>query len=238
MLGDGRVDPPAWVFGPRSAARVAAALLSVGLRGPARGVIRSLSRSSPAAPGDAESLRGLIGAFASWAGDADFLRRHADALAAAGEGGLLFRSDRTASAAGTPDALPLAARRFLADPASADPIPAAEVLEAAVLLLWGIEPDAPAGAVTLRPRPPRDWPAMVLRRLRIGSTALDVEVRRRRGDLVVRVHRAAGPPLVATVEPPGSEADGIWADDVELSGGRARLEIADRHEIIFRRAVE
>jgi hypothetical protein len=134
----------------------------------------------------------------------------------------------------TVDTLRSAATRFLADPASPDPAAALAVLGGALGGLWGVIRHASNDELHLRPLLPPDWPGMALRRLRAGRTLLDLELRRRRGDLVVRVHRRFGPRLVVTLDPRGGSFPSAVVDDVELYGGRARFEAADRHVILFR----
>jgi hypothetical protein len=134
--------------------------------------------------------------------------------------------------AATPEALSAAATRFLADPGTPDPGPARAVLAESLGGLWGVAAEAP-GALSLQPLLPPSWAAMALRRWRVGRTVLDVELRRRRGDLVARVHRVFGPRLVVTLQPRGRRIESATVDDVELLGGRARFEAADRHVILF-----
>jgi hypothetical protein len=134
----------------------------------------------------------------------------------------------------TVDTLRSAATRFLADPASPDPAAALAVVGGALGGLWGVIRHASNDELHLRPLLPAAWPGMALRRLRAGRTLLDLELRRRRGDLVARVHRLFGPRLVVTLEPRGCSFQSAVVDDVELYGGRARFEAADRHVILFR----
>jgi hypothetical protein len=110
---------------------------------------------------------------------------------------------------------------------------AAPALLEAVAALWGLEPDAPDAALTLAPLVPAGWDGFALRRLRVGRTVLDLEVRRRRQALVVRTVHLFGPRLVVTVGVRGVDVASTEVDDVELPGGRARFEAHDRHEIRF-----
>jgi hypothetical protein len=139
----------------------------------------------------------------------------------------------SAAARATED-LGAAAARFLADPAALDPGLAEAVLGGALAGLWGIAPGGSHEAVTLRPQLPAEWSTMALRRLRVGRSLLDVELRRRRGDLVARVRRIYGPRPVVSLEPHGGPFGMAVVDEVELPGGRARFEAADRHVIVFR----
>jgi hypothetical protein len=78
---------------------------------------------------------------------------------------------------------------------------------------------------------------MALRRWRVGRTLLDVELRRRRDDLVVRVRRVFGSPLLVVLEPREVRPETVVVDDVELRGGRASFEAADRHVVVFHGAL-
>jgi hypothetical protein len=74
---------------------------------------------------------------------------------------------------------------------------------------------------------------MELSRIRVGSSAIDCEVRARPGRVAVRVRRASGSPLIVTLTPAGILSRGISVDGVELAGGRARFEAAGEHEVVF-----
>ena len=126
-----------------------------------------------------------------------------------------------------------AATRFLSDPADPNPGSAEGVVQGVLGGLWGVTPHPAAEAVTVEPELPAAWPGMALRRLRVGRTLLDVELRRRHGQLVARVYRRFGPRVLVTLAPRGAHFDTASVDEVELLGGRARFEAADRHEIIF-----
>ncbi len=112
------------------------------------------------------------------------------------------------------------------------PSAASDVLGAG-LALWGVTPDAAGAGVTVRPWLPPEWPAMALRRLRTGPTAIDCEIRRRPGRIVTRIARVSGPPLVVTVQPRDAAIASITVDDVALGGARARFVAERRHEVIF-----
>ena len=99
--------------------------------------------------------------------------------------------------------------------------------------LWGIVADAPRGAVSLAPRLPPGWTRMALSRIRVGGSAIDCAVRAREGGLTVRVRRVSGPPLTVTLVTPGSAAQEISVDGIELAGGRARFDAVGEHEAIF-----
>ncbi len=110
---------------------------------------------------------------------------------------------------------------------------AAPALLEAVASLWGLEPDAPDAALGLAPILPAGWPGYALRRLRIGRSLLDLELRRRPGVIVVRTAHLFGPRLVVTVDLPGVAVETTEVDDVPLAGGRARFEAHARHEVRF-----
>ena len=99
--------------------------------------------------------------------------------------------------------------------------------------LWGLEPNAPDGALALAPTVPPGWDGFALRRLRIGRSLLDLEVRRRPRALVVRAAHLFGPRLVLTVGARGVDVAGTDVDDVALPGAWARFEAHDRHEVRF-----
>ncbi len=110
---------------------------------------------------------------------------------------------------------------------------AAPALLEAVAALWGLEPNAPDGALVLAPAAPAGWDGFALRRLRVGRTLLDLEVRRRPRSLVVRAAHLFGPRLVLTVGVRGVDIEGVEVDDVPLGGTWARFEAHARHEIRF-----
>ena len=70
-----------------------------------------------------------------------------------------------------------------------------------------------------------------VRRLRVGRTALDVDLRRRPAGLVLRVARMHGEPLVVTVALPARFAQAT-VDDVEGLALPLRFEARDRHEVV------
>ena len=110
---------------------------------------------------------------------------------------------------------------------------AARALLEAVAALWGLEPNAPDGALALAPTVPAGWDGFALRRLRIGRSLLELEVRRRPRSLVVRAAHLFGPRLVLTVGARGVEVEGTDVDDVALPGAWARFEAHGRHEVRF-----
>ena len=110
---------------------------------------------------------------------------------------------------------------------------AAPALLESVAALWGLEPDAADAALALAPAVPAGWDGLALRRLRVGRTLLDVEVRRRPETIVLRAAHRFGPRLVLTVGVRGADVAGIEVDDVTLPGARARFEAHERHEVRF-----
>jgi hypothetical protein len=75
---------------------------------------------------------------------------------------------------------------------------------------------------------------MTLRRLRVGRTVVDVEMRRRAGQLVARVKRSFGPGLQLRLAPrTDAPIQGVMVDDVMLGGSGAQFQVRDEHEVIF-----
>jgi hypothetical protein len=70
-----------------------------------------------------------------------------------------------------------------------------------------------------------------VRRLRVGASVLDVEVRRRPGGLRLGIARTHGPALVVTVELP-AQFGSVTVDDVEGLSPPLRFELRDRHEVV------
>lgn len=118
-------------------------------------------------------------------------------------------------------------------PAAAAELPPERLLRWVTGTLWGIVADAPGGAVSLAPGLPSGWTRMALSRIRVGSSAIDCDVRARAGGVVVRVRRASGAPLIVTLAPRGIAPRAISVDGIELAGGRARFEAAGEHEVVF-----
>jgi hypothetical protein len=111
---------------------------------------------------------------------------------------------------------------------------AAMVLSPMIEGLWGAVPSAPDESVTLSPWLPPEWARMTLRRLRVGRTVLDIELRRRAGQLIARVSRRFGPGLQLKLAPrTDAPIAGVMVDDVMLGGTRAQFQVRDEHEVIF-----
>ena len=201
--------------------------------------------------GEVEPLRRLRG---SLAGALDFLARHPadgllvharmlDALEPLVDGAAAGRSieilQARSAAAGGPTTVEAhavveaAAAALRRAPGSLPGTGAAPALLEAVASLWGLEPDAPDAALALAPILPAGWTGYALRRLRIGRSLLDLELRRRPGAIVVRTAHLFGPRLVVTVDLRGVGVETTEVDDVALAGGRARFEAHARHEVRF-----
>ncbi|OYV72817.1 MAG: hypothetical protein B7Z72_03925, partial [Gemmatimonadetes bacterium 21-71-4] len=67
--------------------------------------------------------------------------------------------------------------------------------------LLGVEPDAPAGRLTVAPQLPDAWAHLEVRGLRCGESAYDLTFHRREGELTISLHRTLGPGLRVTLAP-------------------------------------
>lgn len=111
---------------------------------------------------------------------------------------------------------------------------AAMVLSPMIEGLWGVVPSAPDESVSLAPWLPPEWARMTLHRLRIGRTVLDVELRRRAGQIIARVVRSFGPGLQLKLVPrTDAPIQSVMVDDVTLGGSGAQFQVRDVHEVIF-----
>ena len=111
---------------------------------------------------------------------------------------------------------------------------AAMVLSPVIEGLWGVVPSAPEEAVLVTPWLPPEWSRMMLRRLRVGRTVLDIELRRRAGQLITRVARTFGPGIQIKLAPrTDAPIQSVMVDDVELGGTGAQFQVRDVHEVIF-----
>ncbi|MGH7514789.1 MAG: hypothetical protein ACREOQ_17930 [Gemmatimonadales bacterium] len=110
---------------------------------------------------------------------------------------------------------------------------AAPALLESVVSLWGLEPDAPEAALGVAPSLPSGWQGFALRRLRVGRSLLDLEIRRRPEAVVLRVAHLFGPRLVLTASLRGQVVDATEVDGEPLPASRARFETHDRHEVRF-----
>lgn len=184
---------------------VARATLAIGDRDIARDVLRPLRLGEDGA--DRAPLRRLADCYARWTGE--------PVPGMAAEPGDAEYADTTFELTGS-----------RGDPAAL----VLEVIEG----LWGIRPDAPRGAVRVRPSPPPGWPEMALRRLRVGPTTLDFRVRRRPGRTVVMVRRTGGPPIRLTVGLRGRTGSGpVTIDQTEVGGQEVSFTPEDSHEVDF-----
>lgn len=162
-----------------------------------------------------------------------------DVVDGAGAAGVLATLRSRAPVAPEPAAveahavLEAAAAALRRDPGALPGTGAAPALLEAVAALWALEPDAPNAALALAPLVPPGWSGFALRRLRIGRTLLDLEMRRREGALVLRAAHLFGPRLVLTAGVRGADVEATEVDDVMLPGARARFETHDRHEVRF-----
>lgn len=111
---------------------------------------------------------------------------------------------------------------------------AAMVISPTVAGLWGVVPDAINSEVSVAPYLPSDWSRMGLRRLRVGRTVLDFEIRRRATQILVRVRRTFGPGLHLRFTPRGLPRPVmVEVDGVELGNASVRFEVSNDHEIIY-----
>ena len=104
--------------------------------------------------------------------------------------------------------------------------------DGAALLLEGIHlaPAADRGELRIAiadPVPAR----LAVRRLRVGRSVLDVELRRRPAGLVLRIARMHGDPLMVTAALPQRFALAT-VDDVEDLAVPLHFEVRDRHEVV------
>ena len=100
--------------------------------------------------------------------------------------------------------------------------------------LFGARADDPGGRFALAPWLPEGWSSMVLRRLRLHRTLVDVDVRPRAEWATVRLSVSFGPtiPLALSLRntPPVAR---VTVDEVALAGDRAIFTLAAEHELIF-----
>jgi hypothetical protein len=103
---------------------------------------------------------------------------------------------------------------------------------AALLELQGLTLAPSARRGELRLSVTESLPArLAVRRLRVGATVLDVEVRRRPGGLRLGIARTHGPALTVTVDLPVRFGP-VTVDDVEGLAPPLRFELRDRHEVV------
>lgn len=100
---------------------------------------------------------------------------------------------------------------------------------------WGMSHDATTHRLRLVPPSPAGGQE-ALGPFRAGRSVLSLEIRHRRGALVLRVRVSFGPPIRVEAEPP----DGFGATAAEVDGvamGRLAVgfEAGGEHEVIWRR---
>lgn len=220
-------------FETRHACRTALGLLAAGLRDPARDTLRFLARCAgggvPAevslagavregGPGDAGHFVHLARRHFAWTADAS-LRDELSATVAMAE--TLAATAQGGGAGSRAEAKPGAEHD------------AGEELRAVIEVLWGIDPDAPNGAIRLRPRLPAGWSRVGLSRLRIGRTVLELRFRRRNAVTQLALRKVMGPAITVDCELPGVPVDAAELDGVALGSGRARFEATGEHELIL-----
>ena len=67
--------------------------------------------------------------------------------------------------------------------------------------LLGVEADAPAGRLAIRPQLPAAWARLEVEGLRCGESAYDLEIQRRDEGLSITLRRTLGPGLLVTLAP-------------------------------------
>jgi glycogen debranching enzyme len=78
---------------------------------------------------------------------------------------------------------------------------ASMVLQPLVEGLLGVEPDAPAGRLTVSPRLPAKWDGLLVTGLRCGASTFDLKLRRRHEELTLGIRRTTGAPVWVTLSP-------------------------------------
>ena len=207
------------VFETRHACRTALGLLASGLREPARDTLRFLARCAGGTVPAEVSLGGAVtaGGPEDARHFAHLARRH-----------FAWTADTTLRDE-------LSAMVAMAEPlaGTAPGAGAGEDLRAVIEDQWGVAPDAPNGAVVLRPRLPAGWGRAGLSRLRIGRTILELRFRRRSAVTRLGVRKVMGPAIAVDCELPGLPVDAAELDGVALGSGRARFEATGEHELIL-----
>lgn len=102
----------------------------------------------------------------------------------------------------------------------------------AILDGWNARPEGGA-RLAIRPTLPDGRSEMAIRRLRVGASVVDAELRRRFDRVLARLYRRHGPALPITVELGGPPPVAVTADDEPLAGARAVVAVSDRHEVLF-----
>lgn len=103
---------------------------------------------------------------------------------------------------------------------------------ASPLALEGLTLDPAARRAELRLSVTDPLPArLAVRRLRVGASVLDVELRPRPGGLRLGIARTHGPALVVMVDLPARFGP-VTVDDVEGLAPPLRFELRERHEVV------
>ncbi len=221
--------PRPGVFRTRDGCRTALGLLAAGLREPARDTLRFLARLADAggtlppevSAGGVVEGGGLEGTRAfihlanrhyAWTADASIRDELASVLA------------RAEGWAGGIDRV---------EPAFIGSDGPGELLLEVIAREWGIDPDAPNGAVRIAPGLPAHGTRTGLSRLRIGRTVLDLRLAHRGATVQLSVRKVMGPPLIVDGEVPGLRAEAAELDGVALGGSRARFEATGEHELLL-----
>ena len=100
--------------------------------------------------------------------------------------------------------------------------------------LFGARADDPGGRFALAPWVPEGWNSMVLRRLRLHRTLVDIDVRPRAEWATVRLAVSFGPtiPLALSLRntPPVAR---VTVDEVPLVRDQAIFTLSAEHELVF-----
>jgi len=117
--------------------------------------------------------------------------------------------------------------------AAALPDPAGFVREV-VAGLFGATTDQGGGRFGLAPWLVEDWKRMVLRRLRLHRTLVDVEVRPRAEWVTLRLEVKFGPPVpLALSVRNGGRISRVTVDEVSLDSPRVIFTLGGEHEVVF-----
>jgi len=196
----------------REACEAAVALLAQGEREAAKDLLRALARAreiGEVAPGLVPDLGRLLIGFRAWTADEAFLDRYRSGLT-----GL----DPSVPLRPTPRRRP-------------EELVGLSVVGEVIERLWGLWPDAPAGGLHLAPLLEPQWREMALLGLRIGTTSLDLRVRRSASGYTLTAGRTQGPRLRLTVWLEELAPTGIRIDEEPLGGTRAVFDLAGEHEL-------
>ena len=207
------------------------ALLAAGLREQVRDLLRAPFEG-------ADHLR-LYTRYAAWVGDDDFLRkRWPEAARALGvwaserpEGGLAAELLPLAELVGDLGSIGILDGLEARGGAAADG--AGNALDGA-LARWGVVPLALDGMVRLSPVLPEGWDRMILERLRVGRTTLDLRLKRRAGGIVLNARVTHGPRIFLQVTPvlPFTPT-GILVGDEQLPGPALRAEVEQELDAVW-----